>query len=48
MAVVEIKCPYAGRNDVIEPSKKFPFLSRSDSGDLILKRTHNYYMQVQG
>jgi len=47
-AIVEVKCPYNGRNDTIEPNAKFPFLSRNGSGDLILKPSHSYYTQVQG
>ena len=47
-AVVEVKCPFVGRNCKITPGgKKFPFLEMI--GDKIsLKRTHNYYYQVVG
>ena len=43
-SVVEVKCPYKGRYDKIAAGDNFPFLT--DDGQL--KKTHNYYDQVQG
>lgn len=45
--VVEVKCPYAGRNSRIVPGPAFPFLDMKDD-KLVLKRTHKYFDQVQG
>jgi len=44
--VLEIKCPYSGRDQLIEPGKCFPFLCYND-GRLSLKKNHKYYDQVQ-
>jgi hypothetical protein len=43
-SIVEVKCPYAARNDKITPNEHFPFLTDS----MQLKPNHNYYAQVQG
>lgn len=45
-ACVEVKCPYAARNEKICP-KTVVFLEENN-GDLQLKRNHDYYYQVQG
>lgn len=46
-AVVECKCPFAGRNSVIQPGKNFSFLEKV--GDCVrLKRNNNYYYQLVG
>ena len=45
--VVEIKCPYAGREEKIKPGKNFPFLSESCDKIFMLKFSKHYY-QVQG
>lgn len=45
--IVEVKCPYTGRNEKITPSRNFPFLKSKEDG-LALKETHSYYYQVQG
>nr|CAB3263320.1 uncharacterized protein LOC108950671 [Phallusia mammillata] len=45
--IVEIKCPYNGRNSKIEANSCFPFLEAS-LGVLQLKTSHKYYKQVQG
>lgn len=42
--LVEVKCPYTGRHDSIQPSDRFPFLTE----DMKLSKIHNYYAQVQG
>ena len=48
-AIIEVKCPYVGKREKIEPNPKFfPFLEAADGGGLKLKTTHNYYFQVQG
>jgi hypothetical protein len=46
-ALVEIKCPYTGRDNMIAPGKLFPYLEYRD-GEIELKQTSNYYYQVQG
>lgn len=46
--IVEIKCPYNGRNSAILPGKHFPFLTINSDGQIHLKETHNYYYQIMG
>jgi putative phage-type endonuclease len=46
--IVEVKCPYTGRNDVIMANKAFKFLTTNAQGDLELKKSHAYYTQIQG
>ena len=46
-SVVEVKCPYVGRNEKIAANKHFPFLM-CEKGQLSLKPSHNYFDQVQG
>lgn len=45
--IIEIKCPYTGRNDQIRPCHLFPYLEETDSG-YSLKKNHKYYFQIQG
>jgi hypothetical protein len=45
--LVEIKCPYSGRNMLITEGPEFPFLHMSNNR-LSLKRNHQYFYQVQG
>ena len=45
--IVEIKCPFNGRNKKIQEGKDFSFLTVEDN-KLTLKKTHNYYYQIQG
>ena len=46
--VVEVKCPYSGRNEMIRPhSKFFPFLE-CVNGNVQLKVNSKHYAQVQG
>ncbi len=45
--VLEVKCPYNGRNSMIKPGKFFPFL-KHDGESVTLKKTHKYYFQVIG
>ena len=47
-SIVEIKCPYNGRNNVISPGKSFPFLEKDENEKFRLKRNHNYYYQILG
>ena len=48
-AIIEVKCPYAGRNEKICPGKHFPFLKYDmETGNLQLKCTSKYYFQIQG
>jgi len=46
-SVVEVKCPYVGRNKKIEPCAEIPYLEKCE-GKVHLKRGHNYYYQIQG
>ena len=47
-AVVEIKCPYSGRQQMIKPGKHFPFLEvkEGEPDKYQLKRSHHHYYQV--
>ena len=46
--IVEVKCPWEGRDSKIKKGKKgFPFLE-DYQGSLRLKRSHNYFYQIQG
>ena len=45
--LVEVKCPYSGRNEIITMDQKFPFLDKIDN-ELTVKKSHNYYDQIQG
>lgn len=45
--LLEVKCPYTGRNDTISPGENFPFLEWSQ-GTMRLKRSHSYFYQVMG
>lgn len=47
-AIIEVKCPYTFRHDVVEAGRKFPFIVRDENGALSLKKSHCYYTQVQG
>ena len=44
---VEVKCPYSGRNSMIQPGPNFPYLELVND-ELVLKNNHKYYDQVQG
>jgi len=46
-AVIEVKCPFNGRNMLIKPGKFFPFLAQTDNC-VSLKKNHKYYYQIQG
>jgi len=46
--IVEIKCPFNGKNSKISPGINFPFLEFTDDGIIKLKRNHNYYYQIIG
>lgn len=45
---VEVKCPYAGRNDIPKPGRKFPFLRYNSRNDICINEHHPYYCQIQG
>ena len=46
--IVEVKCPYTGRNELVRPhSKFFPYLESVDEKTL-LKTTSKHYAQIQG
>ena len=44
--LVEVKCPYTARNDLITPDT-VPYLFKGDS-ELLLDTRHNYFYQIQG
>lgn len=46
--LIEVKCPYAGRDKQIIPGKLFPFLCYNKDGSISLKQNSNYYNQIQG
>ena len=46
--LIEVKCPYTGRQKPIVPGKCFPFLGYDSQGAVVLKQTSNYYYQIQG
>ena len=46
-AVVEVKCPAKGKDAEAKPGNAFPFLEYRH-GKIALKKSHNYYDQVQG
>ena len=46
-AVVEAKCPFAGRKSKITPGKLFPFLENVN-GNMRLKKTHSHFYQING
>lgn len=41
--LVEVKCPFSGRNEKILPGKHFRFLDYNEKNEIILKKTSNYY-----
>lgn len=45
--VVEVKCPYSARNDLVS-EHTISYLQRDSSDNLALDPTHIYYYQVQG
>lgn len=48
--LVEVKCPFNGREENIAPGPHFDFLEQKSQGgrSMRLKRNHNYYYQVMG
>jgi hypothetical protein len=46
--IVEVKCPFTARNDLISESNSISFLELNSNGLLQLKPSHNYYYQIQG
>ena len=46
--LVEVKCPYQGRNKMITPGESFQFLEITADGSVKLKHSHNYFYQVMG
>jgi hypothetical protein len=47
-AIVEVKCPFNGRQQAIAPGKNFLFLEKKEDGQIGLKTNHSYYHQVIG
>lgn len=45
--LVEVKCPYSAREEKITP-ETVDFLVKNESGDIVLKKDHNYSYQIQG
>lgn len=45
--VVEVKCPYAARNDLISATS-VPYLTVCPTAGYLLNKDHQYYFQVQG
>ena len=46
--IIEVKCPYSGRNNSVIPGKMFPFLAHDENNVIHLKENHNYYYQIMG
>ena len=46
--LIECKCPFNGREEIIRPGKNFAFLELDENGVMKLKKNSNYYYQVQG
>ena len=46
--IIEVKCPYNGRNSNVLPGKFFPFLCYNENLEIVLKQNHNYYYQIMG
>ncbi|XP_063436162.1 uncharacterized protein LOC134717599 [Mytilus trossulus] len=46
--VVEVKCPYTGRDESIVPGVNFSFLEYDKDNNITLKKSSNYYDQIQG
>ena len=44
---LEIKCPYRGREEIIQPGPSFPFLQKMDDA-ISLKQSSKYFDQIQG
>jgi hypothetical protein len=47
-AIVEIKCPFTGRNERVKPGPNFKYLMYDGNGNIVLKPSSNYYDQIQG
>ncbi|CAG9773568.1 unnamed protein product [Ceutorhynchus assimilis] len=50
-AIVEVKCPYSFRNDVLSEklkSDKKYIIYYNENGEMCLNTEHNYYHQIQG
>ena len=47
-AVVEIKCSYSGQNEMVKPGAHFGYLMYDDNGNIVLKKSCNYFDQIQG
>ena len=43
-SLVEVKCPFSGKDESVVSGPQFLFLHTNMS----LKREHNFYMQIQG
>jgi len=46
--IIEVKCPFVGRDCEIKPGKNFSFLHYTADQKVSLKSNHNYMYQVQG
>jgi len=46
--IIEVKCPFLARNEVIGENDNVDFLEMNSEGSLELKKSHNYFFQIQG
>nr|XP_022306019.1 uncharacterized protein LOC111112649 isoform X1 [Crassostrea virginica] len=47
-SLIEVKCPYNGRNEKIVAGKCFKFLTVDDDNNIVLRQNSDYYFQIQG
>lgn len=47
-SLIEVKCPYNGRNEKIVAGKCFKFLTVDDDNKIVLRQNSDYYFQIQG
>ena len=47
-AIVEVTCPYAGRDLPISPGSKFKFLEFDNGENICLKKSSVNYYEIQG
>ncbi len=45
--LLEVKCPYAARDEKVDP-EFIRYLHRNSDGDIALKKNSDYYYQIQG
>ncbi|KAK9745270.1 YqaJ-like viral recombinase domain [Popillia japonica] len=50
-AIIEVKCPYSYRSDVLSETLKSTssyIIHFNEEGDVVVNNTHHYYHQIQG